>query len=388
MATISLDVGLLFSTTGTYRTLGQAQRAGCMLAVEHIRAEGELPVDIRLHPHDPGGMLPAYWTHAQQMLRDQGITHVIGCYTSASRKEILPLFEKFDGLLWYPSHYEGFETSDNAIYMGAAPNQHVVPMTRYMLQKGGRRIWLTGSNYIWAWENNRIIREAVQRAGGEIVGERYFQIGDTDIDELVEQILEGRPDFIFNNMIGDTSYAFFRRLRARAAALGIDQPRQMPVLSCSLSEPELVEIGPEASDGHLCSSVYFESAPGEANRAFVEGWRAVFGHLGPTSADAETAYNAMQLLARAVAAAGTADLQTVREVISSITLNAPQGLIRVDAENRHCYMRPRIGRSTADGQFDLVYEAPAPLKPDPYLVYEDADSKAEDFEAPRLRLVP
>ena len=93
-------------------------------------------------------------------------------------------------------------------------------------------------------------------------------------------------------------------------------------------------------------------------------------------------------MARAAAAAGTADLQAVREVVSSITLNAPQGLIRVDGENRHCYMRPRIGRSTADGRFDLVYEAPAPLKPDPYLVYDDADSDAEDFAAPQLRLVP
>ncbi|WP_119166124.1 transporter substrate-binding domain-containing protein [Algihabitans albus] len=387
MALVPLDIGLLFSTTGSYRALGGAMLAGAKLAVAEITADPDLPVEITCHVRNPNGLLSQYVGQAQELLRDSGLTHVVGCYTSASRKEVLPLFEKFDGLLWYPSHYEGFETSDNAIYTGAAPNQHIVPLTRYMLQNHGKRAWLVGSNYIWAWENHRIMREGLLLSGGAILGERYFPIGDTDIDALVEQILASRPDFIFNNLIGESSYAFFRRLRARAEAQGLNQAEDMPVISCSLSEPELREIGPDAAGGHLCSSVYFESLESATNKAFVEAWRHSYPELGPTSADAETTYNAVHLLARAAAAAGSAELSVVRRVVSEIVLNAPQGRIHVDPENRHCHLRPRIGRSTPKGEFELVYEAPAPVKPDPYLVWEGSDVALSPSETGRLRLV-
>ena len=101
------------------------------------------------------------------MLAEQGLVHVVGCYTSSSRKEVLPLFEKHDGLLWYPSHYEGFESSDNVVYTGAAPNQHIVPLAEHLLRHYGTSAYCLGSNYIWAWENNKIMREAV------LVGRRH-----------------------------------------------------------------------------------------------------------------------------------------------------------------------------------------------------------------------
>ncbi len=387
MTSVPLDIGLLFSTTGSYRALGSAMLAGAKLAVAEIAADPSLPVEIACHVRNPNGRLSQYFSQAEHLLRDRGLTHVVGCYTSASRKEVLPLFEKYDGLLWYPSHYEGFETSDNAIYTGAAPNQHIVPLTRYMLRNHGKQAWMVGSNYIWAWENHRIMRESLLLSGGEVLGERYFPIGDTDVDGLVEQVLASRPDFVFNNLIGESSYAFIRRLRALSEAQGFNQAERMPVISCSLSEPELWEIGPEAAGGHLCSSVYFESLEGGSNAAFVRAWRDMYPELGPTSADAETTYNAVHLLARAVAAAGSAELTTVRSAVSEIVWNAPQGRVRVDPENRHCHLRPRIGRSTPDGSFELVYEAPAPVKPDPYLVWEDSEVAVFPGETGRLRLV-
>ena len=108
-----------------------------------------------------------------------GLVHVVGCYTSSSRKEVLPLFEKHDGLLWYPSHYEGFESSDNVVYTGAAPNQHIVPLAEHLLRHYGTSAYCLGSNYIWAWENNKIMREAVQSAGGTVLAERYVPVGET-----------------------------------------------------------------------------------------------------------------------------------------------------------------------------------------------------------------
>ena len=126
------------------------------------------------------------------MLVEQGLVHVVGCYTSSSRKEVLPLFEKHDGLLWYPSHYEGFESSDNVVYTVRHPNQHIVPLAEHLLRHYGTSAYCLGSNYIWAWENNKIMREAVLAAGGTVLAERYVPVGELDLDGIVRQILDCR----------------------------------------------------------------------------------------------------------------------------------------------------------------------------------------------------
>ena len=125
--------------------------------------------------------------------------HVVGCYTSSSRKEVLPYFEKYDGLLWYPSHYEGFESSEHVIYTGAAPNQHIVPLAESLLKNCGTRAYCIGSNYIWAWKNNKIMREAVFSAGGVVLAERYFPVGELDFDAVIEQIIELTAAFRFQH---------------------------------------------------------------------------------------------------------------------------------------------------------------------------------------------
>jgi ABC-type branched-subunit amino acid transport system substrate-binding protein len=349
-------VGLLFSRSGSYALLGQAMHAGALLAISEIN---DSLSDVILEPVtvDPGGRIADYVDGARQLLLD-GITHVVGCYTSSSRKEVLPLFEKHDALLC------------------AAPNQHIVPLTRYLLESGRRRAWLVGSNYVWAWENNRIMREAVLATGGEIAGERYFPVGDTDLQPVVEQILDAAPDFVFNTMIGASSYAFFRLLRAEAVRRGIDQPQAAPVASCSLSEPELSCLGP-AAGGHISSSVYFSTVDSPSNARFLEAWKTHWPDLGPTSADAEASYIAVHLLARAIAAAGGVDLEAVRGALANVSLGAPQGMVRIDPENRHAFLRPRIGLSQTDGTFRIVAEYPAAVRPDPYLVWETPRTSGE-----------
>ncbi|MEK0085790.1 transporter substrate-binding domain-containing protein [Benzoatithermus flavus] len=366
-----IRIGLLFSTSGPYATIGRAMMNGACLALAEITADPAFPFRLEPLAIDPGGRNAAYAEAARAMLADAGLAHVVGCYTSSSRKEVLPLFEKHDALLWYPSHYEGFESSENVVYTGAAPNQHIVPLVEHLLRTRGRRAWCLGSNYIWAWENNRIMREAVLGAGGTILAERYFAVGETDLDAVIAQILEARPDFVFNTLIGTSAYAFFRRFRAAAAACGIDQASAIPVASCSLAEPELIEIGPEACAGHISSSVYFESIDNPVNRAFVAAYRAAFPDAGPTSADVESSYLAVHLLARAIRCAGRADIDAVRAALPEIAMMAPQGEVRIDPDNRHSYLTPRIGISNAAGGFDVIYEAKRPVKPDPYLVWHD-----------------
>ena len=222
---------------------------------------------------NPGGDLSQYSALAATLLKRQ-IRHVVGCYTSSSRKEVIPLFEKHDALLWYPSHYEGFESSINVIYTGAAPNQHVLPLVEYLIQHHGHRAFCVGSNYIWAWENNRILRESVTARGGSVLAERYFAVGETDFNQAIEAIIAARPSFVFLTLIGTSAYQFFRDFRVACRARGIDQAREIPVASCSLSEPELEAIGEGAVDGHLSSSVYFCSIQSPANLRFLDAYQA------------------------------------------------------------------------------------------------------------------
>lgn len=367
----TIRIGLMFSRTGPYAAICRSMAAGAQLAIDEIAADPSFPFRLQAVSVDPGGRTAAYADAAQHLLAEQRVTHVVGCYTSISRKEVLPLFEKYDGLLWYPSHYEGFESSENVIYTGAAPNQHIIPLAEHLLRNCGNRSWCVGSNYIWAWENNKIMREAVQGAGGAVLAERYVPVGETDLDAIIAQILEARPDFVFNTLIGDSAYAFFRRFRAAAAARGIDQATTLPVASCSLAEPELVEIGADAADGHLSSSVYFETVATAENAAFVATFHARFPEAGPTSADAEASYVAVQLLARAIRSAGTAAVPAVTAALPGVGLAAPQGPIQIDAENRHAWLTPRIGLSGKDCRFRVIQEASGPVRPDPYLVWHE-----------------
>lgn len=384
----AIRIGLLFSLTGPYATICRSMAAGARLAIEEVEADPALPFRFEPVGLDPRGQTAAYAEAARRLLVDERISHVVGCYTSSSRKEVLPLFEKHDALLWYPSHYEGFESSENVVYTGAAPNQHIIPLVEYLLRAVGRRCWCIGSNYIWAWENNKIMREAILGAGGTVMAERYVPVGETELEPIVAQILDARPDFVFNTLIGDSAYAFFRTFRRVARARGIDQPREIPVASCSLAEPELVEIGPEAADGHLSSSVYFESVATPANRAFVLAFKRRFPELGPTSADAEASYVTVHLLARALRDAAAPSVDAVLRAVATTTFDAPQGAVRIEPANRHAHLTPRIGLSTAAGGFRVIYESPRPVAPDPYLVWHEPRELAQPRrQPPSLRIV-
>jgi branched-chain amino acid transport system substrate-binding protein len=383
MARQTLNVGYLFSSTGSYGTVARSMLNGALLAANEVGAS-DLGIEIAPYILNPGGDLAQYAAHAETLLKNN-IRHVVGCYTSSARKEVIPLFEKHDGLLWYPSHYEGFESSSNVVYTGASPNQHVLPLVEYLLQHHGRKAFCVGSNYIWAWENNRILREDVMARGGSVLAERYFALGETDFEQAIAAIIEARPSFVFLTLIGTSAYAFFRAFRAACDAAGIDQAREIPVASCSLSEPELEAIGGDAVDGHLSSSVYFCSIQSADNARFLQAYNAMFPD-GPTaSADAEASYNAVWLLARSAAAAGSDDLRAVKAQLVYQHLNAPQGKVWIDQQTFHAYLTPRIGRSNKAAKFDLVGEARAPVRPDPYLVHNSGRFEAAPF--PSLRLV-
>jgi len=385
-----IPVGLLYSRTGPYARMGAEMLKGAVLAIEEINAGG---YGFRLKPLsiDPGGNPARYEDACLKMVHQHAITHLVGCYTSASRKQVLPHLMRSNALLWHPARYEGFEACENIVYVGAAPNQHVVPLARHMINSIGRDVFCVGSNYIWTWETNRVLREIVETAGGSIVGERLIPFGAVDVSYLVTAILERRPAVVFNTLVGRSSYAFFRAWNRRRLRRGFD----IPILSCSLSEPELKLIGPEACVGHVTSSVYFDTVNRAENRAFVAQFRRRFGDRHSLCCDAEASYVCVMLLARAIKRSGRASVQSVLDAAYLDRLEAPSGAVWLDPRNNHCHLTPRIARSRSDFHFDIFWQAERPVRPDPYLAELDLCEFAEaashqrqrSFGAPHLRVV-
>jgi ABC-type branched-subunit amino acid transport system substrate-binding protein len=334
-----------------------------LMAVDEINQGDEFDFTFAPHLHDPGGVVAAYHTACDELIREEHVDHIVGCYTSASRKQVIPIVERTERLLWHPARYEGFESSDNVIYVGAAPNHTVVPLVRHMLDHISGDVFCIGSNYVWTWETNRVIREIVTSAGGGILAERLLELGETAVGHIVKEIVDRKPPVVFNTLVGESSYAFVRALQAATARARLT----IPMLSCSLCEPELKLIGPAASVGCITSSAYFESIEHPENRAFVARWKARYGANSSPSVDGQSTYVSVMLLARAIRRAGSADVAAVRRAAANHRYDSPQGPVWVDPDNNHCFLTPRLARSVLGCQFKIFWEADAPERPDPYL---------------------
>jgi urea transport system substrate-binding protein len=359
----SIPLGLVFSQSGSYAMMAGEMLKSALMAVDEINQGDTFDFTFAPHLRDPGGIVAAYHTACDELIREEHVDHIVGCYTSASRKQVIPIVERTERLLWHPARYEGFESSDNVIYVGAAPNHNVVPLVRHMLDHISGDVFCIGSNYVWTWETNRVIREIVTSAGGGILAERLLELGETAVGHIVREIVDRKPPVVFNTLVGESSYAFVRALHTATARAGLT----IPMLSCSLCEPELKLIGPAASVGCITSSAYFESIAHPENRAFVARWKARYGTGSSPSVDGQSTYVSVMLLARAIRRAGSADVAAVRRAAANHRYDSPQGPVWVDPDNNHCFLTPRLARSVPGCQFRIFWEADAPERPDPYL---------------------
>ncbi|HWZ38679.1 MAG TPA: transporter substrate-binding domain-containing protein [Bradyrhizobium sp.] len=359
----SIPLGLVFSRSGPYEMMAREMEKSALMAVDEVNQSNEFDFTFTPHLRDPGGVVAAYHTACDDLIRSEQVQHIIGCYTSASRKQVIPIVERTERLLWHPARYEGFESSDNVIYVGAAPNHTVVPLVRHMLEHIATDVFCAGSNYVWTWETNRVLREIVTSAGGRIIAERLLELGGTAVDHIVREIIDRKPPVVFNTLVGESSYVFMRALHAASERAG----HSIPMLSCSLCEPELKLIGSDASVGCITSSAYFESIENAANRAFVARWKARHGADSSVSVDGQSTYVCVMLLARAIRRAGSVEVSAVRRAAANHRYDSPQGPVWVDPDNNHCFLTPRLARSVSDCKFEIFWEADAPERPDPYL---------------------
>jgi branched-chain amino acid transport system substrate-binding protein len=183
-----VEIGILYSRSGNYRLVSDACRAGAYSAIRAVNADEACPIEFFPVERDPGGNIDRYATGCAEILASSGARHIIGCVTSWSRKEVIPILERAGGTLWYACPYEGFEANEHVVYMHACPNQHLVPMLSHVVPRFGANGFLLGSNYIWGWETNRVARDLIADAGGKVLRERYLPLGETDVSRLIAEI--------------------------------------------------------------------------------------------------------------------------------------------------------------------------------------------------------
>jgi branched-chain amino acid transport system substrate-binding protein len=358
-------VGVLFSRSGLMAVSESEHFFGTALAIEEINnAGGILGREIEVVAYDPGSIPETYRKMADRLLTEDGASVIFGCSTSAERKAVLPAIERRNGLLWYPSLYEGFEYSPNVIYTGACPNQNSFPLAEYIVRKNGPRVYLIGSNYIYPRESNRIMRDLVESYSGQVVGEQYvnMEASDPELTRALEAIRIQSPDVVFSTIVGRTAQRFYRLF----ATMGFD-PARVPIASLTMAEGELREIGPEFCVGHLTAASYFGSLKRENNIRFKTAFANAYGKDRPVSMWSAGAYAQVKLFERALNQAGSLDTQRLVDAALGLSLDAPEGPIQIDPDNNHVWLTPRIGRVRPDGEFDIVWEGKSPIKPDPYL---------------------
>jgi urea ABC transporter urea binding protein len=360
-------VGVLFSRSGLMAVTETEHFLGTALAIQEInKAGGVLGRELEVVAYDPGSDPETYRRMADRLLTEDGISVIFGCSTSAQRKAVLPAIERRNGLLWYPSLYEGFEYSPNVIYTGASPNQNSFPLAEYLVRNCGRRIYLVGSDYIYPRESNRIMRDLIESYGGEIVGEDYvaMEAPAARLNTVLAAIKNRAPDVVFSTIVGRTAQNFYRLYRDA----GFD-PLRMPIASLTMAEGEIQEIGAELCEGHISATTYFGTIESSSNKRFTADFQHAFGADKPVSMWNAGAYAQVHLFALAVERAGTLDTQRLVEAALGLSFEAPEGPVQIDPDNNHTWLTPRIGRVRRDGKFDIVWEAKAAVKPDPYLAF-------------------
>jgi urea transport system substrate-binding protein len=357
-----IRVGILHSLSGTMATSESAVTDAVLLAIDQINQAGGL-LGRPVEPVVFDGRSDADWfaRQARELIVREQVDVVFGCWTSASRKAVAPIFEELDHLLVYSVQYEGLEEYPQLIYLGATPNQQLLPAVNWAVEQGYRRFFLIGSDYVFPRVAHEVIRDELQRLGVECSGEVFLPLGSIEVASAIDAILDSQSDCILNCINGDTNNAFFTQLARRGVTA-----QQLPSISFSIGEEEVRHLRLSDLAGHYAAWTYFQTIDLAENRMFVERFHHRYGPQRVLTDPMQTAYVGALLWAQSVSAAGTSDPRLVRREMLSQRRATPAGPLRLDAATQHAYRQPRIGRLRSDGQFDIVWEAEQPLSPRPY----------------------
>jgi urea transport system substrate-binding protein len=362
-----IKVGVLYSLTGTTAIIETSLNQATLMAIEEINAAGGIGgKKLKAIVEDPASDPATFAQKARKLVVGDKCVSVFGSYTSASRKAVLPVFEKYNNLYWYPTLYEGRECSKNVIYTGAVPNQQQKEFVPWLVKNFGKRFYLIGSNYIYPKEENNVCKILLKELGGEVVGEEYVPLGHSEFSSVIQKFKDTNPHVIFSTVVGDSVVALHRQYKAA----GLD-PAKMPMASLTTSEEEIAAMGGEFAAGHFTSAPYFQSYDSPENHKFVESFRKRWGKDKVTNFVSEPAYFQVHLFKQAVAKLGGKSLTPpeIRMASWDQQVKAPEGMVKIDPKNSHTYLWPKIGEAQADGQFKIIQQSKEWVEPLPYWAY-------------------
>ncbi|TCO70075.1 urea ABC transporter substrate-binding protein [Rhodovulum euryhalinum] len=361
----TVTVGILHSVTGTMAISETGSVQAEKLAIEQINAQGGvLGRKIQFIQEDGASDWPTFAEKARKLLVNDKVASVMGCWTSASRKAVLPVFEQYNGMLYYPTQYEGLEQSPNVIYTGQEATQQIIAGLDWVSRdKGAETFYLIGSDYIWPRTSHKIARKHIENfLGKKVVGEEYYPLGHTQFNSVINKIKLKKPDVIYAIIVGGSNVAFFKQLKAA----GIEMTEEKPiVLSISTSEDEILGVGGENANGMFFSAKYFQTLDNPINQKFVSDFKAMWGPESVVGEVTHNAYIGPWLWKLAVEKAGSFDIDKVRAASPGLELDTPAGMVRIH-ENHHLWSTTRVGRARDDGQFDVVFETADLVEPDPF----------------------
>ncbi|NUT37830.1 MAG: urea ABC transporter substrate-binding protein [Hamadaea sp.] len=359
----TVKVGLLNSLSGTMAISEVTVRDSLLLAIEEINAAGGV-LGKKIVPvsEDGASDWPTFAEKSEKLIQQDKVAAVFGCWTSASRKAVKPVFEKNKSLLFYPVQYEGLEQSPYIFYTGATTNQQIVPALDYLKSQGKTTIYLVGSDYVFPRTANKIIKAYAAANGMTVLGEDYAPLGSTEFGTIVNKVKASKATAVFNTLNGDSNVAFFKEYKSAGLTAA-----SMPVVSVSIAEEEVKSIGTQYLDGQLTAWNYYQTTAGAANDKFVKAYKAKYGADKPTSDPMEAAYVAVYLWKAMVEKAGSFDVEKVKAASDGITFDAPEGKVTVDGATQHISKTARIGKVGSDGLITEVWNSGSPVKPDPYL---------------------
>jgi urea transport system substrate-binding protein len=367
-----IKVGILHSLSGTMAISETTLKEVEEMAIKEINDAGGVNVGgkkykITAISEDGASDWPTFAEKSQKLIDADKVAVVFGGWTSASRKAMMPVYESKNHMLFYPIQYEGQECSKNIFYTGAVPNQQAEPAVEWLMKqyapKYGKKVYLVGSDYVYPRTANTIIKEQMKALGGETVGEDYIPLGNTEVAPIIAKIKKAFPNggIIINTLNGDSNVALFKQFKAA----GID-PSKYPIMSFSIAEEEIRQIGPEYTTGTFAAWNFFMSLDTPASKKFTEDFQALYGKDRVTGDPAESAYNMVYLWKAAVEKAGTyEDLDKVRNAMIGIKFAAPQGEIEM-YPNHHTSERVLIGEAGADGQFKILSDTVKAIAPIPW----------------------
>lgn len=361
-----IKVGVLFDLTGTIAVVGRSLHNAALLAIDEINDAGgvngmKLKAIIQDGASDPA----TYADKAREMVLRDRVVSIFGSYTSASRKAVLPVVERRHNLYWYPTLYEGRECSDAVMYGGAVPNQQQQDLIPWLVKNFGKRFYLLGSNYIYPKIENSTCKLLLKGLGGEVVGEEYVPLGHTEFGSVLNKFRDTKPNVIFSTVVGDSVIALHRQYKSA----GFD-PAKMPMASLTTSEVEVAAMGGQYAAGHFSSAPYFMDYDSPENHKFVEAYQSRYGKDSVTHFVSEATYFQVHLFRKALEKVLKGNEKVtpvnIRNAARGETFKAPQGLVKVDPENDHTYLWPKIGEWQTSGQAKIIEETKAWVKPRPY----------------------